>query len=197
MPRKRGVKDGQTSSIPNVYRDMLADVASSPMQSDDDGRSVKKRRVAGRVVIDRQECTSSPVIQPKYEAPNDSIDDLFEEPAPVQQHIYQSGSEDSADSDINWEEVNLKDDANGEASSEAESHIGELNLVLGVEKRGPSRIERERRKPITAAERKLRLEVHKMHLCSLLVHVYIRNHWCNDLNAHVSGYVSDHRVMYV
>jgi xeroderma pigmentosum group C-complementing protein len=37
-----------------------------------------------------------------------------------------------------------------------------------------------RQKPLTAAEKKLRLDIHKVHVLCLLRHVQIRNLWCND-----------------
>ena len=198
MPRRKaGKTDDPDSSIPDVYRDLLADAASSPMQSDDEGRSIKKRRVAGRVVTQTPDSRATTMVETKPEAQNNRLDELFDEPNPVQQEIFKSESEDSADSDVDWEEVELKHSVSETANSELDSYSGELDLVLGNEERGPSRLERDKRKPITAAERKLRLGIHKMHLCSLLIHVYIRNHWCNDRHVHVSRRDSCDFALYV
>ena len=183
MPRRNGLKNAESiQSVPDVYRDMLADANSSPVQSDADGRSIKKRRVAGRLVTHSQLISN----QPSGENRESGIDDLFEERAPIQQQIVQSESEDSADSDVNWEEVDLKGVSEDEASSGLDPQPEELNLVLGEDKQRLLKPERRKGKIITGAERKLRLEVHKMHLCCLLVHVYIRNSWCNDQGVQVS-----------
>ena len=36
------------------------------------------------------------------------------------------------------------------------------------------------KRKITAVERRVRLEIHKMHLMCLMTHVSLRNRWCND-----------------
>ena len=187
MARKKSAKNASSIyPVSEVYRDMLADANSSPMQSDEDGRLVKKRRVAGRLVTNAQ----YPSNQAKSEPQEASIDDLFDECVPVQgrqqQQIIKSESEDSTDSDVNWEEVDLKDVLDREESPESEPRSRDMNLILGDDKQRTSRVERRKGKTVTAAERKLRLEVHKMHLCCLLIHVHIRNFWCNDEDVHVS-----------
>ena len=166
---------------------MLAAATSSPMQSDDDGRSIKKRRVGGRIV-NTSDVHSSIVIKDhsgKTEHYN-SIDDRFEDGIPITQQIVETSSEDSADSDVNWEEVHLHDvDGIGELLSSRDSVPQKLNLTLDDGRERVARNITPKRKPLTAAEKKLRLDVHKMHLCSLMVHVYFRNHWCNDEDMHV------------
>lgn len=164
-------------NVPDVYKDMLAGALSSPTQSSGEGRPIKKRRVGGRIVAQRQ---------PNSANEQSDIDDLFEEPTHAPQNIIQTESEDSADSDVNWEEVELKHESDARASTEPEGDVNEnLQLVLGGEEQGAPRSKLIKRKPITAEEKKLRLEIHKMHVCSLLAHVYLRNHWCNDEAIHV------------
>lgn len=183
---KAAGKSRRKVDVPDVYRDMLADTVSSfPTRTSADGRAVKRRRVGGRVVI---QANDSPQSTPESKATNeDNIDDLFNEPKPGRQRIEQTESEDSTESDVDWEEINLKDSGTQGAAVERDfEESGELNLVLGGDERRTSKSAQVRLKPVTAAEKKLRLEIHKMHLCSLLVHVYIRNHWCNDESVHVS-----------
>ena len=101
-----------------------------------------------------------------------------------QQTAYED-SEGSADSDVSWEEVGLNEEEKTEDSAD---EPGELDLVLGGEKGSSGeRSKTERRKPLTAAERELRVGIHKMHLLSLLVHVGLRNYWCNDHRVQVGG----------
>ena len=194
MARKPNKKAAVANSLAyhDAYRDMLAEVASSPGQSDEDGRSVKKRRVAGRII------TQTPQAPPAQQFPgsvqpqrDDNIDDLFEDVPDTQrtlQHVEQTESEDSADSDINWEQVDLKqtDEDSEITGSEVNDEPQGLNLVLQDGKQRASRPVVDRRKPVTAAEKKLRLVVHKMNITCLLAHVHIRNHWCNDSTIHVS-----------
>lgn len=176
--------------VPDVYREMLADaVSSSPTQRSEDGRAVKRRRVGGRIVTQANGDTTYYQSDKSSKRPNDSdLDELLEDVQPAQQQIVQSDSEDSADSDMNWEEVDMGEQIDRQGTPEpGEAKSGDLNLVLHDEdnEHRSSGREKAKRKPITAEEKMLRLEIHKMHLCSLLAHVYLRNHWCNDERIHV------------
>ena len=194
MARKPNKKAAITDSLAhhNAYRDMLAEVASSPGQSDEDGRSVKKRRVAGHIITQTPHAPPSQrfraSVQPKSD---DNLDELFEDVPDTQpqlQQVEQTESEDSADSDVNWEQVDLKqtDNDSDDTGSDVNDEPQSLNLVLQDEKQRALRPAPDRRKPITAAERKLRLVVHKMNVSCLLAHVHVRNYWCNDNTVHVS-----------
>ncbi|KAF3491356.1 nitrilase [Arthroderma uncinatum] len=55
-----------------------------------------------------------------------------------------------------------------------------LHITLGKEEHAEKTKSAIRRKPITGAEKKLRLEIHKVHVLCLLGHVQLRNVWCND-----------------
>ena len=188
----RGAKskdDGKakgTSAVPDVYSDMLAEAVSSPTRKSEDGTPIKRRRVGGRIVI--QDVNENVSHQPEHSistGEHKGIDDLFEEPAPTPQHIEQSESEDSADSDEDFEDVDLGSNVKEPGSSDHEvEEQGDLKLVLGGNNQETSKSMQVRRKPITSVEKKLRSEIHKLHLCSLLVHVYLRNHWCNDKMVH-------------
>ena len=92
-------------------------------------------------------------------------------------------SEDSAESDVNWEEVDLVEDVQVDNTS---ANAQALNLVLGDTGESKQNLHQSSKKrPATSAERKLKLEIHKMHVLCLLAHVYLRNHWCNDDEVHV------------
>lgn len=189
----RGTKSkaaGKTSArnvLPDVYGEMLAEAASSSStRKSEDGRPVKRRRVGGRIVTQGIDDNASQRPEQSISTGNQSgVDDLFEEPKPTPQHIEQTESEDSADSDEDFEDVDLEFSVKQHDTSEHEmEELGELNLVLGSDNRNTPRPAQVRRKPITSTEKKLRLEIHKMHLCSLLAHVHLRNHWCNDESLH-------------
>ncbi|KAK2875122.1 hypothetical protein FQN49_001767 [Arthroderma sp. PD_2] len=55
-----------------------------------------------------------------------------------------------------------------------------LQITLGGEGYAEKTKATVRRKPITGAEKQLRLELHKVHILCLLGHVQLRNLWCND-----------------
>ena len=144
-----------TSAIPDVYEEMLLEAVSSSSQAVEESPRVKRRRVGERSshqIGESSSCGKS----------NPVSDDL--------ERNDESGP-------TSREEVGLKDEELGESTDEP----AELNLVLGgndsgfVKKKAP-----QKRKLVTAAEREMRIEIHKMHLLCLLAHVGRRNHWCND-----------------
>ena len=187
MRRGRGTRSAAKSEVPDVYRQMLAEASSSPVRSDDDGRSIKKRRIGGRIINRRPDQAGVMHSDQQDHVRHDaSIDNLSNEPVSARQEIVQSSSEDSAENDINWEEVELNDVAVIEARPDSEAETPQqLNLTLGSGQGKSNPSLRTRRRPINAAERSVRLTIHKLHLCCLLIHLHFRNHWCNDENVHV------------
>lgn len=184
--RRKPNRNG-ASEVPDVYRGMLAEAGSSPMKNDEDGRSVKRRRVAGRIVTTGGPSDDHQTVKDEPADTDADIDDLFEDVPLVRQSIEQSEQEDSDGSGFDWEDVNLKTEADEGAvhdavdETEADSRQ-DLDLVLGA-KQAP---QRPRKKVVPSIEKKLRLEVHKMNICCLLIHAHIRNHWCNDDAVQVS-----------
>lgn len=176
-------------AVPDVYGEMLADaVSSSPNRKNQDGIPIKRRRVGGRIVTQNvvDDVSQRPDLSINMEHQS-GVDDLFEEPKPTLQHIEQTEteSEDSVDSDEDFEDVDLGSNVEQHQISDNEiGQLGDLNLVLGADVQKTPSSAQVRRKPITSMEKKLRLEIHKMHLCCLLAHVHLRNHWCNDENVH-------------
>ena len=196
---------GKTSSgsstnqnvMPDVYREMLADaVSSSPTKFDEEEKPIKRRRVAGRMVESSNNETAH---YQSDQASTNAIDTGIERPTlksqAARQQTAHAESDDSVDSDVDWEEVDLKDALKEDLSEEDIVQDQELNLVLGGESRETRRPPAIRRKPVSAADKKLRLEIHKMHLLSLLVHVHRRNHWCNDEKVHVCYFHCHHKFM--
>ncbi|KAL9102316.1 MAG: hypothetical protein Q9163_002534 [Psora crenata] len=167
---------------------MLAEATSSPTRSDDEGRSIKKRRVGGRVVIQsRNQVGSAQSSQQDDLGYKDSVNDSTKERTPARQHIIESSSQDSAGSDVDWEEVELKNDVPSKTTVDSGVETRQ-DLCLTLDGSGvkPAKSGRENRRPITAAEKELRVALHKMHVCSLLVHVHFRNYWCNDDKVHLA-----------
>lgn len=174
-------------AVPDVYGEMLAEaVSSSSPRKSGDGKPFKRRRIGGRIVTQNVDDNTPQGPEQSIEPGNLSgIDDFFREPKPTPQHIEQTESEDSADSDEDFEDVDLGSNGKKEDSSDQKmEERGPLNLVLGGDNQTSPRSAQVRRKPITSMEKKLRLEIHKMHLCSLLAHVHLRNQWCNDESVH-------------
>ena len=183
-------KDSTKQDVPDVYQEMLSVVVpSSPTQLSQEGRAVKRRRVGGRIVT--QNGNDSTGHQPdhgKTSADDSDMDELFEDVKPPQQQTVQTDSEDSADSDVDWEEVQVRDHASQQTTPEPENAEGQaLSLVMGDygDENKAKLSERPKRKPLTAEDKQLRVQVHKMHICCLIAHVHIRNHWCNDEEVYV------------
>ncbi|KAF6230860.1 hypothetical protein HO173_010976 [Letharia columbiana] len=180
-------KANARNAVPDVYGEMLVEaVSSTPARQSGYETPVKRRRVGGRIVTQSVDDNALQQSEQSVSTGNQrGIDDLFEEPNPNPQHIEQTESEDSADSDDNFEDVDLGSNIKQHDTSDHEmEEPGKLNLVLGGDNQKTLRSAQVRRKPITSTEKKLRLEIHKVHLCSLLAHVHLRNRWCNDESVH-------------
>lgn len=195
--RTRGRNVHSDGGVNAAFQDMLAEVESSPTQTDDEGRPIKKRRVRGRIVArgedqssatDSHEALQKTVLKHQRGTSRDSGADVNSRQLVAPLHREQTAFKDesSDESDFVWEEVGLGQEQFHAADDEADVEDGELQLVLndgGME--GSKQIAAARRKPLTAMERSFRLEIHKVHLLCLLSHVHMRNHWCNDQNVHV------------
>lgn len=185
-PAKRA---SSQSGLSDIYADMLADTVSTSTYVIDEGRSTKKRRIAGRMVSqDPDEARHFPSAQSSDVPDQMVVNSLGAGLTSARQQMAYNESEDSAESDMDWEEVDLEHTSVKENSPERDDEPkGELNLVLGHKDDEMRRWTPTKRKPMTKAEKQVRLEIHKMHLLSLLFHVHLRNHWCNDKEVHV-GY---------
>lgn len=170
------------NGIPDIYQDMLAEATlNAPDDSQSSPRPSKRRKLTP---VEQQE-----------------TDDLFEENAPptaravtddhgnsaplttrAQQTVYDD-FEESEESDAEFEDVDLElaaqSDSDGDVSSREPLQIDLTKSALETPKRMI-----QRRKPLSKAERMVRLDVHKWHLMSLIGHGLHRNSWCNDETIH-------------
>lgn len=179
-PRARGTgkqKAAVDDDIPEPFRELLEEVArSSPMRSDTEGRPIKRRRVGGR--SDRVASRVKPEL-----LRDSGLDNTWDTSPALVQSVYESTEDDFEDADVDWEDVGAPSEVADDDQSVADSETTEqkpLEISLEsdeLEKQIPAI---QRRKPATAAERRVRLDVHKMHLLCLLGHLHLRNHWCND-----------------
>lgn len=178
----------QDSEVPDVFRDLISEATTSASAGPDEDRKPLKKRRTGRSTEDREK----PVIQ-LYPEVDDIVRDT-QPPASIQGEPevgdgYNNGrrlqtitdSEESEDSDVEWEEVGLgQTEGTDEEVVEHEPSFGDLSIVLGEDKDNKKATTQVRRKGITTAEKKRRLDIHKVHLLCLLYHVHLRNSWCND-----------------
>jgi xeroderma pigmentosum group C-complementing protein len=84
--------------------------------------------------------------------------------------------------DYDWDQN--QNEAGQEKENEEEE--GALNIVIKDDVmlgKGKEKTKKKRTaiaSGLSAAQRQLRTDIHKMHLICLLAHARIRNHWCND-----------------
>jgi xeroderma pigmentosum group C-complementing protein len=164
---------------------MLDEVA----ETTDEGRPIKRRRRTGmadsaRLHAAHVELDSTGLVSESFDKPSLDYEDVL--PKEVQTIYDSEGLEDSEDSDIAWEEVELGYGAEVEVgASEGDNEAPNLTLTLSTTKSGQKVPTTERRKALTNAEKRLRLEIHKMHILCLLSHIEQRNEWCNDIDVQV------------
>lgn len=123
------------------------------MSSDDDGPAQKRRRI-----------------------------DNAGDPKPVQTIYEDFADTDDSDDDEKFEDVDLGLDEPVEQVDADQSENANASLEITLEKPiAPDQtLPRVRRRfPLTKAEKKLRLSVHKAHIRFLFYHVWTRNAWCN------------------
>ncbi|KAL4911020.1 hypothetical protein BDW74DRAFT_4958 [Aspergillus multicolor] len=171
-PRTRTRRSRRTEDdeIPQVYRQMLAEADARETSESGNDRPAKRLKPAGHRATPAQAQVVE-LAEPETQAMNTE-----ENAAKQLQTVYNSPSG-SEESDMEWEEVDIQHPAiPGLTSSVTDD--APLQITLGQQDKRKQRA--VRRKPVTAAERKLRLDVHKAHLLCLLCHVQRRNLWCND-----------------
>ncbi|KAL3450055.1 hypothetical protein BJX65DRAFT_271276 [Aspergillus insuetus] len=166
----RSRRQADDEEIPEVYREMLAEVDAREDNSAGNGRPSKRFKPAGYRATSGQaqvvtNTTDNAVGTAGYTAMRPQI-------------VYNSPSEESDDSDMEWEEVDIPQTAISGAVGPVSGDDEPLQITLGQQQDQKRRV--VRRKPVTAAERRIRLDVHKTHLLCLLSHVQRRNLWCND-----------------
>ncbi|KAI9046360.1 putative DNA repair protein Rad4 [Aspergillus affinis] len=169
--RQSGQHDGPgDDEIPQVYREMLAEAEARDAQALAEDRPIKRRKVQEQpTTANASQVTTQPAQS------QTSVDQQYDRQV---QTVYDSSTSD--ESDMEWEEVDLQQPPAGPAdTTPAAQDSGPMEITLGKLDDQKRRVA-PRRKPITAAERKLRLDIHKVHLLCLMRHVHIRNLWCND-----------------
>lgn len=156
----------------DIYHELLAEAArSSPAAfSSDDGRPIKRRKTAAKVE-DR-------VGREAYAT--DVSRNASPQPVIRSQHVVIESSSDSDESDLDFEDVNFSgDEQDALHTGRQDPIIKDLSIDLDPAK--PSLAKKPRSKRLaTVVEKKLRVDIHKVHIVCLLYHVYIRNAWCED-----------------
>lgn len=178
-PSKKIGASHHLPAVPDVYQDMLIDALSTPSETREERRPAKRRRVGGRIIMKPGEL---PAVDPSETEGMVETDGGFTRAtAPKLQTAYDDAMS-STESDVDWEEVDIKETTKIDDSEDGSK---EINLVLGEISSTASKSITPRRKGISKEERKLRLDIHNMHLLCLFAHIHLRNYWCNDLEVQV------------
>ncbi|KAJ5089935.1 hypothetical protein N7532_008619 [Penicillium argentinense] len=164
--RRSNSKATEDDQIPEVYRQMLEEAeARDPGQFNAD-RPIKRRRVSHS---DDPHLASSPLKSASGGPEKDAGRKI--------QTVYDSA--DSDESDVEWEDVDISHPTPGPSNVMLETALPEnLEITLHAPELRKKTV--QKRQPVTAAERRIRLDIHKAHLLCLLGHIHIRNRWCND-----------------
>jgi len=165
----------------DYYNEMLSE-ATTPIatSSGDEGRPLKKRKVATKG-------DGSLKTPTKQAASTNTTPQSMQRPAQIVYDDYRT-----EDSDIEFEDVGLdnipsEDDDHG-AELTAADRATDLNIAV------PSKTSTEttkrrnasQRLPSSLVEKQKRIDIHKIHICCMLSHVYTRNAWCNNEIVQVS-----------
>ena len=162
----------EEDEIPEVYREMLseAEARETAHQLENGERPWKRRRVGERVSI-------PPRPAHQEESQSSPMSSGIGERQP--QMAYNSATS-SDESDPEWEEVDIQHGSDMLQTAPSASGDDEtLQITLGQRDVSKKKALPKRRL-VSAAQRKLRLDVHKVHLLCLLGHVHLRNTYCND-----------------
>ncbi|GLB08112.1 hypothetical protein AtubIFM57258_003998 [Aspergillus tubingensis] len=160
----RRQREDQDHEIPEIYQEMLAEAEARESSRPDDTRLPKRRRLT------RPNPVSAP--WPLHQTGASTPEASYSTEQPVQT-VYDSPSS-SEESGMEWEEVDIQ-----QAPHTIHADDTSIQVTLGLPEDQKRKVVTKRR-GITAAEKQLRLSIHKVHLLCLLRHVQIRNLWCND-----------------
>lgn len=176
--RRRPVSTTGEPVLPDVYQEMLRESGIGVRVAKQKRRKVEK---GGDEIIDTAWPTAP---EPAVASSSKPVQEQGEKPGEKPGLVEEAGEElddsDDDDNEVDWEDVDLT------TVTVLEPKLAE-SAVLEVTLNDPSEMKRstiERRK-ITAVDRKIRLEVHKLHLLCLMAHVSRRNRWCNNKQVQV------------
>ena len=208
MPRGRPIARGRRGKPPHsppqdsaslgnldIYQKLLEETPRSSDLNQPEvrplKRPLKRRRIASISEESLQNSERVPAPQSIADenhcsARGSSNDGYFSDSETQQQVIYTS-SESSDENDVEWEHL-LEDEAKDrdESSKKQEQKDEPISLELKEGKVSKPRKAPARRLPSTKIERQKRIDVHKVHICCLIAHTYVRSAWCNGKELQVS-----------
>lgn len=147
--------------VPDIYQEMLSEAEQTHL-NEEDSRPAKKRKLDDSLNHNHAiQGDSEDVIHPR-------------------QTVVDSGESD--DEDMDWEEVGFENVQSAAPSATKPNQAADLitDIVVDITpQKTPKKPVTAKRKPVTSAERLMRLAVHETHLLFLIFHLHVRNAWCN------------------
>jgi xeroderma pigmentosum group C-complementing protein len=201
------------NALPDVYQQMLEEVGAGPSRRAPDAAEppLKRPKRPGQKADAAEPARAKEPQQLGMEDRGSAVDSSdddgdddedieFEDvniPVPVVQ-TRELDSEDDDDEDVQFEDVDLDMSGLDASPGDKQPQNLELNLTAHKTATTPKRTA-DRKKPLSRAERERRIEIHKMHLLSLMAHVARRNRWCNDERTQdtLSALLSDKMIKYL
>ena len=165
----------------DYYNEMLSE-ATTPVatSSGDEGRPLKKRKVATKA--------DGPLKTPTKPAGSaNTTPQSLQRPAQVVYDDYRTEDSDIEFEDVGFDNIPLEDDDHGaqltaaDRATDLNIAVPSKNLIEPAKKRNTSQ-----RLPSSLVEKQKRIDIHKIHICCILSHVYTRNAWCNNETIQVS-----------
>jgi len=176
----RKTKSNEDNGL-GIYGDMLAEVAAnSPALFENDSRPVKRRK-RNEESLKEESLLHESTDATAAEQRSASVEVLLEDERTQQQVELNDFevSDKSDETDVEFEDVDLGQNTGMDDSEQDRPEQKSLQLDLSRANLTPPRSV-SKRKPVGAAERKTRLEVHKCHVLCLLAHVQYRNWLCDN-----------------
>jgi len=162
----------------DYYDEMLNEEAAAvATSSGDDGRAIKKRRTTGRSAAADQKLTTPA----KRALSPAGTPESGNRPQQVVYDDYQTEGSDFEFEDVDLDGVQQERDDPQEQPTAADLAT-DLNIAvtLDIDKAKGKKSRTNQRLSSSTIEKQKRIDIHKVHLCCLLAHVYMRNAWCND-----------------
>jgi xeroderma pigmentosum group C-complementing protein len=160
--------------VPHIFKEMLSEDAA--LQFDD--RPLKRRKISRTAPQPEVLRESASAVHDNKRDGGSSIS------TGLKQQTITDVSE-SSESEVEWEDVGFNDNV---VSSPIETTHHEPSETLSITintRETPSKRSKTKKRPISASEKAMRLNVHKMHVTYLLYHGFYRNNWCNDRKTQV------------
>ncbi|KAI5295073.1 hypothetical protein KEM52_002423 [Ascosphaera acerosa] len=190
-PHAQPPSDAATSAftgLPPAFRELIAEFSSlEPPASVTSQR--KRRRVGGQSLAKTDQSadgnqsafSTTPLTLPSDTAAEHDL------ASTATQTVFDvdAATEDDSDEDMEWEDVappSVRPSREASPQPPSLSDIRDVQITLQKhdEVTRAQKAAARRRKPASAAEKQMRLAVHKVHLLCLLSHLEYRSAWCND-----------------